>query len=232
MRLLRLRRLVKKAIIRSGFAPLRRLEIISALLRLGRWLRESKCRIILDSRDELFRYVNNKVLRNEPVDYLEFGVFEGKSIRVWAELNGNPGSRFIGFDSFEGLPADWEFFLGKWPKGHFTTGGKVPEIDDERVEFVRGYFHDVLADFLRTFERRNRLVVHLDADLYASTLFVLATLDPIIAPGDLLIFDDFPMAAVDDFRAFTDYTTSFIRKCTLLAMTDIKDGQVAIQIDE
>ena len=232
MRLLRLRRLVKKAIIKSGFGPLRRVEIVSALLRLGRWLRESKCRMILDSRDELFRYVNNTVLRNEPVDYLEFGVFEGKSIRDWAELNGNPDSRFVGFDSFEGLPADWEFFSGKRPKGDFSTAGKVPEIDDERVEFVRGYFHDVLADFLRTFERRNRLVVHLDADLYTSTLFVLATLDPIIAPGDFLIFDDFPMAAVDDFRAFTDYTTSFMRKCTLLAMTDIKDGQVAIQIDE
>lgn len=222
---------MKKAILKSGFSPLRRIEVVSALLRLGKWLRESKCSKIFDSRHELFKYVNNEVLHNEPVDYLEFGVFEGKSIRDWTELNGNPESRFIGFDSFEGLPSDWEFFWGKRPKGDFTTDGKIPEINDERVKFVRGYFNDVLVDFLRTFERRNRLVIHLDADLYTSELFVLATLDPIIAPGDLLLFDDFRMA-VDDFRAFTDYTTSFIRKYTLLAMTDMKDGQVAIQIDE
>lgn len=39
--------------------------------------------------------------------FLEFGVLDGDSIRHWAGLNANPGSRFVGFDSFEGIPAAW-----------------------------------------------------------------------------------------------------------------------------
>ena len=37
-----------------------------------------------------------------------FGVWQGETFRKWLTLNGDPGSRFVGFDSFEGLPEDWE----------------------------------------------------------------------------------------------------------------------------
>src|SRR5258708_40257058 len=37
-------------------------------------------------------------LRNQQIDYLEFGVFKGASINWWLKTNTNPKSRFIGFD--------------------------------------------------------------------------------------------------------------------------------------
>src|ERR1022692_2079890 len=64
------------------------------------------------------------------IDYLEFGVYQGESMQVWADLNTHPDSRFVGFDSFEGLPEDWT--KGK-PAGTFDAGGKTPAIPDPRV---------------------------------------------------------------------------------------------------
>ena len=59
-------------------------------------------------RAEMYRYVHESCIRADAVDYLEFGVFQGESIRQWAGLNKHKDSRFFGFDSFEGLPEDWE----------------------------------------------------------------------------------------------------------------------------
>ena len=134
-----------------------------------------------ERRDVLYKAVHDLAVKNRPMDYLEFGVFQGDSMRKWTSINTNPQSRFYGFDSFEGLPEDWA--SGQREKGAFTTGGEAPVIDDPRVGFVKGWFNKSLVPFLSTFEPRNQLVLHMDADLYSSTMYVLMTLDPIIRRG-------------------------------------------------
>jgi hypothetical protein len=58
-------------------------------------------------RERMYDYVNEFSIKGEAIDYLEFGVWNGRSIRYWANLNKNENSRFFGFDSFQGLPEDW-----------------------------------------------------------------------------------------------------------------------------
>lgn len=142
---------------------------------------------------------------NEPVDYLEFGVFKGASIRWWSEHLRSPESRFVGFDSFEGLP---ETVSQEWHAGRFSTGGATPAIDDARVSFRAGWFHRSLPTFLRTFERRGQLVVHLDADIYSSTILVLLTLGPLLRTNDLLIFDELA-DSINEYRALEEFTRIF-----------------------
>src|SRR6266545_4942707 len=79
-----------------------------------------------------------------PIDYLEFGVYEGVSIRYFAERHRDPESRFVGFDTFSGLPENWREF----GPGHFDVNGRVPSIKDSRVSFVPGLFQDTLPTFL------------------------------------------------------------------------------------
>ena len=112
--------------------------------RLNATMKEFTSAMELGSREELYRYVNDTLLgnSNQSIDYLEFGVFEGASIRQWCDLNQNASSRFVGFDSFEGLPEDWH--SGK-RKGAFNTNGKRPEIADTRVSFVAGWFQQIDA---------------------------------------------------------------------------------------
>lgn len=147
-----------------------------------------------------------------PLDYLEFGVWWGKSLKHWTSLNTDPGSRFFGFDTFEGLPENW----ASTPKGTFSTRGQPPSLQDHRVRFVVGLFQNTLYPFLADYQRLDRAVFHIDCDLYSSTLFCLAAMDRYLRPGDVLIFDEF-YSLEHEFDAFLDYTRSFYRVLKPLA---------------
>lgn len=113
-------------------------------LETSRWLRDGGFRIPRRARtkDEVFAAVTRQVA-NKQVLYLEFGVYEGDTMRYWCEHLRNPNSRLHGFDSFEGLPETWTLDR---PKGCFSTLGKVPLLDDPRVEFFKGWFEDALCN--------------------------------------------------------------------------------------
>ena len=129
--------------------------------------------------------------RDLPVSYLEFGVFKGNSIIKMASIFTNPGARFIGFDSFEGLPEAWR----QKRAGFFSVEGQVPQTDDQRISFVKGYFQNTLPGFLENLRRNpaanaGPVLIHFDADLYSATLFLLGMLWQHI-PEYYFIFDEF-----------------------------------------
>jgi len=170
---------------------------------------------IAADRFSMYDYLNEN-LGNRAIDYLEFGVWKGASIERWSTLNRSPTSRFVGFDTFEGLPESW---IAGHPKGTFAVAGLPPAIADSRVSFHKGLFQHTLYPFLRSFQRNEQLVVHVDCDLYSSTLFCLAALDPFLRPGDIVIFDDFH-SLDHEFAAFLDYQRSFYR--TLEPLTCVR----------
>ena len=71
----------------------------------------------------MYGYLQQTVLKDAPIDYLEFGVADGASLRSWCALNQRPESRFFGFDTFTGLPEDW---AADHPKGTFNRDGIPP----------------------------------------------------------------------------------------------------------
>ncbi len=154
-----------------------------------------------DGRAEMYQFIHSSVIQQGPIDFLEFGVFQGDSMREWTSMNRDPQSRFYGFDSFEGLPETWRT---KQEKGHFNVGGTIPEIVDARVKFIKGWFDKTVPDFARNFTPRARLVLHLDADLYSSTLIPLIYFSPFLQKGSLLVFDEF-YDRNHEFKAFHDF---------------------------
>ena len=150
------------------------------------------------------------------IDYLEFGVHEGHSILYFATQNKAPDSRFFGFDSFTGLPEDWN---SDFKRGHFDTDGRVPETTDTRVKFVAGLFQDTLPKFLSQFKPTNRLIVNIDCDLYSSALYCLTKLDPILRKGTILMFDEFG-ELLHEFRAANDYLSSYRRDAKVICSHD------------
>jgi hypothetical protein len=156
-------------------------------LELGAWLDSLKGADSVTSvatSVDVFKLALRHVSGERPV-YLEFGVFEGRSMRWWSEHLTNPNARLIGFDSFTGLPEDWRPGL---EKGSFATGGP-PSFDDPRVSFVQGWFEESLAGL--ALPAHDQLIVNIDCDLYTSTDTVLRWLEPHAGPGTLLYFDEF-----------------------------------------
>ncbi len=142
-----------------------------------------------------------------PIDYLEFGVAGGKSFNWWIDKNKAERSRFYGFDTFEGLPEKW----GAFEKGSMAYALDSLNITDARASLHKGLFQDSLLPFLQNYESGNKKLIHLDADLFSSTIFVLSQLYRFLKPGDVLLFDEFAVPQ-HEFLAFKIFTESFYIK--------------------
>lgn len=174
------------------------------------WMDEHKtdATALFDDRHQLYDHCLRTLgLAEEPIDYLEFGVAAGNSLRWWIGHNTHPDSRFHGFDTFTGIPEAW----AKFPVGAFSNDGRLPDISDPRLTFHVGLFQDTMAPFMNQFRRGNRLVIHLDADLYSSTLYVLVNLGPLLRHGDVILFDEAGavIGITHEFRALIDYTSAY-----------------------
>jgi O-methyltransferase len=180
---------------------------LAAFSRLSRWLKHNPCRSDFDGRYALYDFVRKTELLEVPFDYLEFGVYRGDSIAWWCKNVDCRDTRFFGFDCFQGLPEAW----GSAPARTFDVGGLVPKIDDDRVKFIKGMFQDTFGPFFAEYSSDRRKVIHMDADLYSSTLFVLTGLAYRLRPGDIVIFDEFGSIrmAQHEFRAFEDFCSAF-----------------------
>lgn len=205
--------------------PVHMLDMINYSSRYAKELEDNdKVAPLFPNRMKLHEFVATQC-DAQPIDYLEFGVWKGETFKKWLAMNTNAQSRFFGFDSFEGLPEDWEKDL---PKGTFSVDGQTPEIQDQRGEFVVGWFDNTLYPFLERYPLNRQLVVHIDCDLYSSTLFVLAALDRHLPPRTILIFDDYS-SLTHEFAAWLDYRRSFGRSWAPLGRTE-SGGQASVRL--
>lgn len=153
------------------------------------------------SRYALYDLIAREVGDRE-VLYQEFGVFDGKATRYWSNLLKNPRTKLHGFDSFEGLPEAWVESKYVLEKGHYSTGGAIPIIEDSRVRFFKGWFDQTLADY--EVPEHEVLVINFDADLYSSTKCVFDKMGPYIVPGTYIYFDEFNDPQ-HELRAFAEF---------------------------
>ena len=147
------------------------------------------------------------------VTYLEFGVFEGASIRHFSAGLKGADTQLHGFDSFEGLPETFDSYT--YERGRFDVGGQVPAIDDPRVKFHVGWFDDTVPRF--EVPELDVLMVNFDADLYSSTMLVLNHIEKWVVPGTMFYFDE--MSRVDhEPAAFKDFMDRTGKRFKVLAV--------------
>jgi len=178
-----------------------------------------------NKRYHLYKYIIDTEVREEAIDYFEFGVAEGTSFRWWLQNIGSEHSKFYGFDTFTGLPEDW----GPFKKGAMSGGNEVPQIEGSRHKFYQGLFQKTLGEFVGSYKAGRKKVILMDADLYSSTIFVLTTLSPLIKKGDIIIFDEFNVP-LHEYKAFREWTESYYINYTVLAEAN-NFYHVAIRIE-
>ncbi len=178
------------------------LQQLLSHVELGRWLRARglSAGVGLGGR-EAVHDVGIELVAGARLVYLEFGVYQGRSLRYWCERVPDPRARFIGFDSFRGLPEDWRPDV---TRGRFDTAGVIPRFDDPRVQLVPGWFDETVPGL--ALPEHDVLVINVDADLYSSALTVLQGVEPHVRVGTLIYFDEFNDAA-HELRAFEEFLT-------------------------
>jgi hypothetical protein len=177
------------------------LDSILSYLEVGRWVHHHvpKVEKRVRTQEEVWRVIAAEVAGKARVLYLEFGASSGDYIRCWSRLLPMADCRLVGFDSFEGLPENW---TKGYPKGLFSRNGQIPKVDDPRVSFVKGWFHETLPGY--TLPAHDLLIVNVDSDLYSSAACVLGTLRDSIVPGTYIYFDEFNVRK-DELRAFDEF---------------------------
>jgi hypothetical protein len=142
-------------------------------------------------------------LSRAPADglVLEFGVEKGASLRHLASLT----PRIVhGFDSFEGLPGDWNGT--KETKGAFSLRGQLPRVPANAKLHV-GWFDKTLPDFLSV-DAQACALIHVDCDIYASTVSIFSALKGRIGPGTVIVFDEYfnyPGWRHHEYKAFQEF---------------------------
>lgn len=139
--------------------------------------------------------------QDKRVAYLEFGVYQGQSMEFWSNELTNAHASLHGFDSFEGLPEDWNHATGK---GAFSLGGNIPQFSDTRVKLFKGWFDETLRDY--QIPDHEVMFVNVDSDLYSSARIVLAFVRAELRAGDFVYFDEFADRN-HELKAFAEFLT-------------------------
>ncbi len=158
---------------------------------------------------------------------LECGVADGASLRHLAGAIARP---LHGFDSFEGLPEHWSGTFER--KGKFGRGGTLPEVP-AHVTLHKGWFDQTLPAFLAA-HAQDVAFLHVDCDIYSSTVTIFRELGPRLKPGTVIVFDEYfnyPNWQRHEWRAFQEFLhdTGFSYRYLGFAQ---KNGHVAVMLGE
>ena len=153
-----------------------------------------------------------------PLTYFEFGCHSARTfcaaMNAASYLKSN--FEFFAFDSFQGLPETTKEEDGIFEKGQYNTSRRrflslvraqtKKDLDENQI--IEGFFEDTLTDELAN-QLPNIGVLHIDVDLYLSTVKVLSFVKPLLVPGTVVLFDDwnaFPGGSMaGERRAFLEF---------------------------
>ena len=145
--------------------------------------------------------------------WCEFGVREGRSLR-WL-IEHSPDQIIHAFDSWQGLPEDWNHGTGKVA----DMSCDPPEVP-AHIQLHQGWFADTVPAWKRT-NTGPVSFLHMDADIYTSTITVLSELNDQIVPGTVIVFDEFCNFRLSgkmsqwqqqEFRALTEWLVRYNRQ--------------------
>ena len=154
-----------------------------------------------------------------PQTYFEFGCHSGRTFS--AAINASKflsmnNANYFAFDSFQGLPETNSSSDGIFKFGTFFTSREAfikiiktntgVKLNDRQV--FEGFYNNTLTSNLSK-NLPKAGVVHIDVDLYSSTVEVLNFLRPLLVQGTVILFDDwycFPAGSLmGERRAFSEF---------------------------
>lgn len=155
----------------------------------------------------------------------ELGVYRGQSLNEIARHYGS--EKVYGFDTFTGLP---EFWRDGFPAGAFDVSSENLKFEKNCILY-KGLFSETLPTFLEQVGGTAKLI-HIDCDLYSSSISALRSLTPRIKPKTIIVFDEYfnyPGWQEHEHKALLEFLDLASLSCNYIAYN--KSGQqVAIEV--
>jgi len=173
-------------------------EFMEAYLKM---IAEGRTYLSLRDMFNIYYYVSHA--RNLEGDMAEVGVFQGKGAKFISLFKGDV--RLHLFDTFEGMPALNEAKdTCKMDRFDETSLERVQSYlkDYPNIEYYKGYFPDTA--FNSSAASRRFSFVHLDADIFQSTLDGLNFFYPRLVEGGVLISHDYSSQSAPGVKAAFD----------------------------
>ena len=171
-----------------------------------------------------------------PGPAFEFGVYNGRTINVIAKKLSD--RNIYGFDSFEGLPEDWQRTKSgsiKHVKGHFALDA-LPDVESN-VTLIKGFFNSSLPKWLEENSLESISFLHIDCDLYSSTVTVFECLQPFIVPGTVIVFDEiyawhkpkkYSLWQEGEYKALREWVEQYNRKFEIVSRTNHEQTTIRV----
>jgi hypothetical protein len=161
-----------------------------------------------------YLFENNLVPQDDDL-WLEFGTYDGRSIN---KISRYTEKTIYGFDSFEGLPEPWVGRIDEngefhHHKGVFDLGGGHDNFTLDRffvypnVKLIKGWFKDTLPVFMEENDRPISFI-HVDCDIYSSTVDVFKYTHKNIKNGCIIVFDEmigYPNFEEHEWKAWWEF---------------------------
>lgn len=168
---------------------------------------------------ESVNYIRVACIKGE---LMEFGCHSGRTFSII--LNSlkyfkMSNRRLHAFDSFQGLPNSISVDEPYFKPGMFATSlsdflsivksNTGNKIDTSLIHV--GFYNDILPSLSATFDEEIAML-HIDVDLYASTVPILEFVSNKLADGAVILFDDYychsPNSNLGERRAFDEFITN------------------------
>ncbi len=164
--------------------------------------------VLINSITDSSKMILDYALKKVTIDglYCEFGVFSGKSVNIIADQKTD--KTIYGFDSFEGLPEDWQGWALQ--QGVFSVI-RLPKVKNN-VKLIKGWFKDTLPGFINEHPDTPLAFLHVDSDLYSSAVTIFDHFKKHIKAGTVIVFDEYynyPNWQEHEYKAFKEFREKY-----------------------
>lgn len=131
--------------------------------------------------------------------YVEFGVFDGRSFTMACHSLRTVCTNFVAADSFSGIVGTLEnekktFADGRYYANEtsFRHNLRVANVGDLDTSTIVGSFADTLQySQPQAYGIDRATIAHFDSDVYLPTKYALDFIEPVLADGSVLMFDEY-----------------------------------------
>ena len=105
----------------------------------------------------------------------------------------------------------------------------MPKVESN-VKLIKGWFEDTLPNFIQELKQEQLSILHMDADTYKPTKYVLNALHKNLGTGSIIIFDEYfgyPNFVLHEMKAFQEFVNTFSINYRFIGYSN---AQVAVEI--